>query len=143
MGSPLDELIDMYEGRAKLARQVRDLIGDDLRFAAQLHAVLSELLRAHHVTSEGRPGPRRTARPGEGSTVFDRVVSFFVGTSNRWARLSEIAGGAGVKRGTLGHVLYRAHRDKFEDRRESCGGQKATLWRLRPEVYDEAKGGEP
>jgi hypothetical protein len=61
---------------------------------------------------------------------FAKVVAYFHSVNNEWKTTKEIMAGAGVDRGNLSNMLYKAQKQAFECLKdESSGG--SNMWRLK------------
>ncbi len=120
--SALDAMIARYERRLETVRRIRDLVADDPGLVADLIASLS-------AKGNGQVLKSRRSEP----THFESIKQYFEGRANRWVDAPTIMRATGLKRGAIGHVLYKTHRECFEQKAHPSNG-KLKLWRL--------KGGE-
>jgi hypothetical protein len=101
-------------------------------------------LHRRPVASIGRNGEiRRLDRFGHMTSVgsvsnFQRIRHFFVETGNRWAQAPYIGERLNLTRGTVATVLWTSHRDQF-DQASVDGSEKKKQWRLKSDVYEDAK----
>lgn len=127
---PLDAVVARWERRLGAAKQIRQLLSEFPELAEELRLALA--CSDSPVTRPARAtGTRLTPVPAThaSGTYFDRIKDFFEGHQNEWASAPRIGEITGISRGGVAHVLWRTHRDHFEQQPHAIH-KKLKLWRL-------------
>ena len=86
-----------------------------------------------HSLGYTRNGKAPRPPSSDGLTQHQQIVQFFRDRNNKWTSAPLIMKATGLSRGAVAHDLYKAHRERFEQKGHPVN-QKLKLWRLREEV---------
>lgn len=116
------DAIARYQKRVEAIQRIQGLMDSDPEFLPELLKLLGANGQASTIVSgHAEEAPL---------THLERIRAFFGERNNKWASTREILTATGIKRGSLGVVLYQGKGATFDVRRHPTS-KKLRQWRLK------------